>query len=86
MPTIPAFAPIPPPYGLISNYGGSLSLYPPPLPVCSPKKKKGGSGTKKGNSADCTNPPSEVPEPGTLALLSTGLAGAYLRSCRKRAL
>jgi hypothetical protein len=84
LPTVPAFAPIPPPYGLISNFGGSLSLYPPPLPVCSPKKK-GGTPGKKGNGVDCTNPPGEVPEPGTLALLSTGLAGAYLRYRRKHA-
>jgi len=86
MPTVPAFAPIPPPYSLISNFGGALSLYPPPLPVCSSKKK--GSGTtagKKGNKVDCSNPPGEVPEPGTLVLLSTGLAGAYLRYRRKPA-
>jgi hypothetical protein len=85
LPTVPAFAPIPPPYGLISNFGGNLLLYPPPLPVCSPKKKGSSGGTgKKGNHVDCSNPPGEVPEPGTLALLSTGLAGAFLRYRRKR--
>ncbi len=84
-PSLPAFGPIPPPYGLISNYGGSLSLYPPPLPVCSPHKKKTGTPGKKGNTGDCSTPPGEVPEPGTLLLLSTGLAGAYLRQRRKRA-
>jgi hypothetical protein len=72
---------------LISNNGGTLSLFPPPLPTCGPgKKKKGGtssSGGKKGKSGDCSNPVGEVPEPGTIILLSTGLAGAFLRY-RKR--
>lgn len=82
-PSIPAFAPLQPQYSLISNYGGSLSLYPPPLPVCSPKKKSGSKPGKKGNGADCNAPPTEVPEPGTLLLLTTGLAGAYLRRRQK---
>ena len=83
-PSIPAFAPLQPPYALISNYGGSLSLYPPPLPVCGPKKKGASKPGKKGNGADCNEPPTEVPEPGTLALFATGLAGAYLRRRKLR--
>jgi hypothetical protein len=77
-------------YGLIANSGGTLSLYPPPLPSCGPNRTKGkggpggtGSpvavghaGTKK-DQGGC-NSPSEVPEPGTWILLSTGIAGAYL--------
>jgi PEP-CTERM motif len=84
-PNLPAFGPILPGYGLISNNGGMLSLYPPPLPTCGPgKKKKGGAsggttGGKKGKSGGCGQPVGEVPEPGTLVLLSTGIAGAYLR-------
>jgi hypothetical protein len=79
-------------YGLIASNGGTLSLYPPPLPSCGPNrtKGKGGSGgtgsavaighagTKK-DPEGCNPPPSEVPEPGTWILLSTGIAGAYLR-------
>jgi hypothetical protein len=83
-PSIPAFAPLQPRYGLTSNFGGSLSLYPPPLPVCGPKKKGGSKPGKNGNSADCNTPPGEVPEPGTLVLLTTGLAGAYLRRRQKQ--
>ena len=83
-PNLPAFTPLLPGYSLITNYGGTLSLYPPPLPTCGPgKKKKGGSsgGTngKKGKGGDCSTPVGEVPEPGTLVLFSTGLTGAYLR-------
>jgi len=85
-PNLPAFTPLVPGYSLITNNGGSLSLYPPPLPTCGPGKKKkggssGGTGTngKKGKGTDCGTPVGEVPEPGTLVLLSTGLAGAYLR-------
>lgn len=85
-PNLPAFGPSLPGYSLITNNGGLLSLYPPPLPVCGPGKKNKGettSGTtsgKKGKHGDCsTTPVGEVPEPGTLALLSTGIAGVYLR-------
>jgi len=86
-------------YGLITNNGGTLSLFPPPLPSCGPNKTKGKNGAvgevpvvighadKKKESVGCnsTPPPAQVPEPGTLLLLSTGIAGAYLRY-RKTAL
>jgi hypothetical protein len=88
---LPAFAMAPPGYSLITNNGGLLSLYPPPLPGCSPGKKKKGepstgssTGGQKGNSGGCNNPPGEVPEPGTIVLLSTGLAGAFFRYRQKR--
>ena len=85
-PSMPEFVAGMPAYSLITNNGGILTLYPPPLPSCSPKKtKKGGApvvttGGKKGKvGGDCSTPVGEVPEPGTLVLLSTGLAGAYFR-------
>ena len=85
-PSMPEFVAGMPPYSLIMNNSGLLMLYPPPLPSCGPKKtKKGGApvvttGGKKGKGGDCSSTPvGEVPEPGTLVLLSTGLAGAYLR-------
>jgi hypothetical protein len=85
-PSMPEFVAGMPAYSLITNNGAMLTLYPPPLPSCSPKKtKKGGApvvttGGKKGKSGgDCSTPVGEVPEPGTLVLLSTGLAGAYFR-------
>jgi PEP-CTERM motif len=86
-------------YGLITNNGGTLSLFPPPLPSCGPNHTKGkheavgdvpvvvGHAGKKKDPAGCnsTPPPTAVPEPGTLLLLSTGIAVAYLRY-RKTAL
>jgi PEP-CTERM motif len=86
-PNLTSFGPAVPGHGYIANNGGLLSLYPPPLPTCNPGKKgKAGSGPtpgattgKKKNSGGCNSPPAEVPEPGTWLLLSTGLAGAYLR-------
>jgi len=91
-PSMPEFVAGMPPYSLIMNNSGPLMLYAPPLPSCGPKKtKKGGApvvttGGKKGKGGDCSSTPvGEVPEPGTLVLLSTGLAGAYLRYCRARA-
>jgi len=89
-PDLPAFAPSMQGYGLISNNGGALSLYPPPLPNCGPGKKKKGSsagitGGKNGKSAECDHPVGQVPEPGTLVLLTTGIAGAYFRYRRTRA-
>ncbi len=86
-PNLPAFGPSQPGYGFIANNGGLLSLYPPPLASCGPTKtKKGGTtgssgaGAKKGKGVDCGNTPvGQVPEPGTLVLLSTGIAGAYFR-------
>jgi PEP-CTERM motif len=87
---LPVFAMAPPGYSFISNNGGLLSLYPPPLPSCSSSTKKKGSsggaattGGKNGNGTECNNPVGQVPEPGTLVLLSTGLAGALLRYRKK---
>lgn len=74
---LPVFAMAPPGYSFISNYGGSLSLYPPPLPSCG-KKKKGGK-----TSTECNNPVGQVPEPGSIILLGTGLAGAFFRYRQK---
>lgn len=84
---LPALAPTP--YPLIVNNGGALSLFPPPLPSCGPSNTKKGSsggatsGGKKGKGVNCGSPGGEVPEPGTLALLSTGIAGVYLRYRKK---
>jgi len=78
-----------PGYSIIPGNSGLLSLFAPPLPSCSPTKTKKGSATttstggKKGKGGSCSQPPGEVPEPGTLVLLSTGIAGAYLRSRKK---
>jgi PEP-CTERM motif len=91
-PNVPSFGPTLPRYGLIANNGGLLSLYPPPLPTCEPGKTKKGStgggvtapgssssGGKKKGGGGCGEPPAEVPEPGTLVLFATGLAGMLLR-------
>jgi hypothetical protein len=90
-PSLPYIGPTVPAYGLIANNGGLLTLYPPPLPVCeSGNKKKGSAGTsgtstgtsnnkKKGSGGECGGPPAEVPEPGTIILFATGLAGAIAR-------
>jgi hypothetical protein len=86
---LPVFAMAPPGYSLITNSGWPISLFPPPLPSCGPgKKKKGGTSTgstggKKGKEPSCDHPAGEVPEPGTFVLLSTGIAGAFLRYRRK---
>jgi hypothetical protein len=92
-PSLPYIGPTVPSYGLIANNGGLLSLYPPPLPTCEPGKTKKGSGAggtsstgtgssgnkKKGSGAECGGPPAEVPEPSTIILFATGLAGALVR-------
>jgi hypothetical protein len=94
-PNFPSFGPTVPAYGLIANNGGVLTLYPPPLPSCSPGKTKKGStgggstgstgvvgspgGKKKGPGGGCGSSPAEVPEPGTVVLFATGLAGMLLR-------
>ena len=78
-------------YSVIANNGGGLSLYPPPLPSCGPNRTKGKGGSAGGGSPVAVghagskkdpggcNSPAQVPEPGTLILLSTGVAGVYLR-------
>ena len=92
-PELQSFGPAIPGYGLIANNGGTLTLYPPPLPSCGPGKTKKGTGStgtsdsgsestggKKGkNNAGCGAPPAEVPEPGTVILFATGLAAAFTR-------
>jgi hypothetical protein len=90
-PDFPSFGPALPGYGLIANNGGLLSLYPPPLPACGPGTNKkghpgdggttgpGSTGKKKNNGGCGSSPPGEVPEPGTMVLFATGLAGALLR-------
>jgi PEP-CTERM motif-containing protein len=87
-PNLPYIGPTLPAYGLITNNGGLLSLYPPPLPGCEAgnNKKKGSGGTSgtssgnknKGTGGEC-GPPGEVPEPSTIILFATGLAGALAR-------
>jgi PEP-CTERM motif-containing protein len=90
--TRPGFLPMAagtPPYSIITSNSGLLSLFAPPLPSCGPTKTRKGSATTtttggtKGKGGSCSAPPSEVPEPGTLVLLSTGIAGAYLRYRKK---
>ena len=49
--------------------GGLPPIFPPPIPGggCNPAKE------------NCSPPPPAVPEPGTILLMSSGLAGIYLR-------
>jgi hypothetical protein len=88
---LPVIAMAPPGYSLILGSGGTFTLYPPPLPSCTPGKKKKGepstgasTGGKKGSNAGCGNPPGQVPEPGTFILVSTGLVGGVVRYRQKR--
>ena len=93
-PSLPYIGPGVPAYGLITNNGGLLSLYPPPLPTCEEGGTKkgsgnggtsgtdtdtGSSGNKKKHGGSCGGPPAEVPEPSTIILFATGLAGALAR-------
>jgi len=47
-PNLQSLGPALPGYGLITNNGGLLSLYPPGLPSCGPGKNKGKSGKSGG--------------------------------------
>lgn len=60
---------------------GFPPIFPPPVPgTCTPPGEK--SGGKKKNP--CPGPPpAPVPEPGTLLLVSSGIAGVYWR-CRRK--
>jgi hypothetical protein len=67
-PTLTPLNPIP---------GGFPPLFPPSVPVgvCPPTKDK-----PNGKTPPCTKPPvSPVPEPGTLLLVASGIAGVSLR-------
>jgi hypothetical protein len=88
-------APPPVMFGSFSGIptGGYPGIFPPPIPTgsCAPLKKPkpkpgeivselsdGKSGKKKKNPCQ-HRPPVTVPEPGTLVLCASGLAGIYLR-------
>jgi len=67
---------------------GLPPLYPPPIPPqgCIPTKSKGKeediADLKAGKSKPCPTPPPTpppIPEPGTILLVSSGIAGVYLR-------
>lgn len=73
----PGVGPLAPPPGLPGGWGFP-PIFPPPVPgVCVPANQK--KGGKKKQEECPTPPPPPVPEPGTLLLVSSGLAGIYLR-------
>lgn len=62
-------------------------LFPPgiPIAVCPPTRKKEAGGVELAKTVPCTKPttpPSPVPEPGTILLVASGMAGVYL--CYRR--
>ncbi len=71
------------PPGLLSSNlplgGGFPPLFPPPIPSgsCAPTKKGTSTGTKLKPCPPPVTPP--IPEPGTLLLVSSGIAGIYWR-------
>jgi hypothetical protein len=76
----------PPPAAPGSPFPGGFfpPLVPPgvPVAVCPPTKKKEGEvGVRLAKTLPCTkpSPPSPVPEPSTILLMASGIAGVYLR-------
>jgi hypothetical protein len=69
--------------------GGLPPVYPPPIPSksCVPPEMKEAAVARSGKSNPCPThkpPPPAVPEPTTMLLVSSGIAGIYWR-CRKAA-
>lgn len=64
-------------------------LIPPgvPVAVCSPTKRKQEGGVELAKTIPCTKPVpvSPVPEPGTILLVASGIAGVFLRYRRSTA-
>lgn len=73
----PEVQPLGPPPGLPGGWGFP-PIFPPPVPgTCVPANQK--KGGKKKQEVCPSPPPPPVPEPGTLLLVSSGIAGIYLR-------
>lgn len=58
--------------------GGLPPLYPPPIPTASCPKGEVPTGSSK-NPCSHKPPPPTIPEPGTILLVSSGIAGIYWR-------
>jgi hypothetical protein len=73
------------PPGLLSSNsplgGGFPPLFPPPIPSgsCPPPRKKGEVAMATSKAKPCNPITPVIPEPGTLLLFSSGIAGIYLR-------
>jgi hypothetical protein len=80
--TLPQGPPPPVSPGIPFPGGFFPPLVPPAVPVaaCPPTKKKEG-GVRLAKTPACTkpSPPSPVPEPSTILLVASGIAGVYLR-------